>query len=201
MGRYRRLRVPARFEEGRDASGLLSIKFNVDGINMDFKSTDFMCGRIVGTIGPATKEEPHHLVVGRQFMAANTPNNQSFFQPVGGLNFCVARVDAAAKSIFVDLGNALPTGTPGSGLANVGDLTLSFGTTPLGTIPAAGANGYTGSGWYGNTAGVVVLHAEFVRRSMATGVGHPLTITGNSQTSIAEWTTGAFVRADAFVFR
>ena len=87
---------------------MLSIKFNVDGFNMTFSDPDFMCGRIVGTIGPAASDEPHHLVMGRQFMTTDTPGNQGFFRPVHGINFCVARVDG--KSIFLDLGNALPTG-------------------------------------------------------------------------------------------
>ncbi len=30
---------------------------------------------------------------------------------------------------------------------------------------------------------------------------NPLTITGNAQTSIAEWSSGAFVRADTYVYR
>ncbi len=50
-------------------SGLLSIKFNVDGINLDNTSPTFMCGRIVGTIGPACVTEPRHFVQGRHFMA------------------------------------------------------------------------------------------------------------------------------------
>jgi hypothetical protein len=46
--------------------GLLSIKFNVDGYNMDFGSPNFTRGRIAGTIGPAFLHEPHHFVPGRQ---------------------------------------------------------------------------------------------------------------------------------------
>jgi hypothetical protein len=180
-----------------DASGLLSIKFNVDGFNMTFSSPDFMCGRIVGTIGPAASDEPRHLVFGRQFMAANVPGNQGFFQPVHGINFCVARVDA--KSIFLDLGNALPTDLPGSPLANVGDLTLTVANTTLGTIPATGSGGYTVGKWYETTAGIVVLPLS--EHQLQLLKASPLTIKGNSRTSIAEWSSGAFVRADTFVYR
>jgi hypothetical protein len=191
------------------ASGLLSIKFNLDGINMDNTSPAFMCGRIVGTIGPAAIDEPHHLVVGRQFMAFPGPN-PNFFNPLGGINFCVGRVDTVAKCIFLDLGNALRTDTPGSGLANLGSLTLSVidpiatpghpaGTAvPLGTIPATGTGGYAGESWYETTAGVVALPlSDGQLQLMATNL---LTITSPGL-AITETTSGAFVRADTFVYR
>jgi len=192
-----------------DASGLLSIKFNVDGINLTFTSPDFMCGRLVGTIGPSSQQEPHHVVIGRQFMAAPGPQ-PNFFNPAGGINFCVGRVDAAAKCIFLDLGNGLRTKTPGSGMANLGDLTLSVinpVATPgdpagslvhLGTIPATGSGGYTVGNWYETTAGIVALSLSETQMQL---LDNPLTITGNSQTSIAESSSGAFVRADTYVYR
>jgi hypothetical protein len=189
-------------QQAAKASGLLSIKFNLDGINMDNTSPNFMCGRIVGTIGPATSDEPHHLVIGRQFMAAPGLGAQ-FFKPCGGINFCVGRVDTVAKCIFLDLGNALPTNTPGSALANLGDLTLSasgpqIGTILIGTIPATGT-GYAVQGWYETTAGVVALPlSDSQLQSIA---ANPLMITGGPNISIPEWSNGAFVRADTFVYR
>jgi hypothetical protein len=198
--------------QAAEASGLLSIKFNLDGINMDFRSPDFMCGRIVGTIGPAASDEPHHLVIGRQFMAAPGPN-ANFFNPLGGISFCVARVDTAAKCIFLDLGNALPTVTPGSGLASLGDLTLSIidpiatpghpaGTAvQLGTIPATGTGGYAGLDWYETTAGVAALPLHLSDSEWQSISANPMTVTGNPGISITEWSSGAFVRADTFVYR
>jgi hypothetical protein len=184
-------------QQAAAASGLLSIKFNLDGINLDNTSPNFMCGRIVGTIGPAASDEPHHLVIGRQFMAAPGLGGQ-FFKPKGGINFCVGRVDTAANCIFLDLGNALRTNTPGSGMANQGDLTLSAGD-PLGTIPATGTGGYAVQGWYETTAGVVALPlSDSQLQSIAAS---PLTITGGPNISIPEWSSGAFVRADTFVYR
>lgn len=192
------------------ASSLLSIKFNLDGINMDFTSPDFMCGRLVGTIGPAARDEPHHLVVGRQFMAAPGPN-PNFFNPLGGINFCVGRVDTAAKCILLDLGNALRTSTPGSGLADQGNLALSVidpiatpgnpaGTAvQLGTIAATGTGGYAVPGWYEATAGIVVLPLTHPQLQLV--AQNPLAIAGGSELGIAEWSSGAFVRADTYVYR
>jgi hypothetical protein len=188
---------------------LLSIKFNVDGFNMDFTSPEFMTGRIVGTIGPASASEPRHLVLGRQFMATANPNG-NFFTPQGQINFFPAQVDAAGSVIFVDLGNALSTQTPGGMLNNVGDLTLwvyeaaegSSGKTvaQIGKIAAGGASGYASNrSWYANTAGVVALPID--ANSLHLVQTSALVLTGNSQVKISEWSSGAFVRADTYVYR
>lgn len=181
-------------------TGVLSIKFNVDGLNMDFTSPNFMCGRIAGTIGPAAIGEPRHLVIGRQFMASAAPGG-NFFTPVGGINFCAAVVDSEAGCLYLDLGNALSTTAPGAGLNNLGDLTLSVSgdATPLGTIPATGTGGYAGDGWYEQTAGVVALPLTVAQLQAVAAA--PLVLAGNSGITISEWSNGAFVRADAFVHR
>ena len=192
------------------ANGLLSIKFNVDSFNLDFTSPDFMTGRIVGTIGPAAADEPKHLVLGRQFMAASAKPPGNFFLPAGGINFCVARVDAAAGLVYLDLGNALQTGT-GDALLDIGDLALGIydplltptdpagSITPIGAVLAHGVDGYTAPDWYARTAGVVVLpvpHAllPIVQTS-------PMLLFSSKGRSISEASSGAFVRADTFVYR
>src|SRR5206468_2277622 len=81
------------------ADGLLSIKFNVDAFDTDFKSATFTLGRIAGTIGPATAAEPRHLVNGRQFLTTGLPGGQ-FFAPAGKVNFCTALVDSARGKIL-----------------------------------------------------------------------------------------------------
>lgn len=193
------------------SDGVLSIKFNVDSFNLDFTSPEFMTGRIAGTIGPATLSEPQHLVLGRQFMAiAATGGN--FFKPAGGINFCVGLVDPIASCIYLDLGNALTTGTDGA-INSQGDLTLSVydpllsppnpagSMIPVGTISATGTGGYAADPtWYGRTAGIVVLPISpalmpLVQRS-------PLALSGaTAGVAITEANSGAFVRADCFVYR
>jgi len=189
---------------------LLSIKFNVDSFNMDYTQPGFMTGRIVGTIGPASATEPKHMVFGRHFMAGETVPGANFYLPPGQINFCSAVVDETGGKVYLDLGNALPTGT-GSSMVDLGDLTLgvfdplmmpwsgspSGSILPIGTIPssqyAADPN------WYANTAGVVVLPISpellpMVQRS-------PLVLSGNPGVFITEWSSGAYVRADTFVYR
>lgn len=186
------------------SDGLLSIKFNVDGFNMDFTSPDFMCGRINGTIGPATAAEPLHMVLGRQFMAATpvpVPPNV-FFVPAGGINFFPAVVDTAASCILLDLGNALSTLTPGGPPNDLGDLSLCVaGTvTPLGTIPSQGSGGYASDPtWTDRTAGIVSLPLTAAQLSAIAAA--PLVLSGSGTNTISEWTSGAFVRADTFVYR
>lgn len=193
------------------SSGLLSIKFNVDGFNLDNTSPDFMTGRIAGTIGPAVVSEPRHMVVGRQFMATAGPNG-NFFTPLGGINFCSAVVDEAASCIYLDLGNALSTASPGGAINPQGDLTLSYydpialpgypaGTTvPLGVIPASGGGGYAQDpNWYASTAGIVALPLSAAQLQAV--ASSQLLISGDAGVLISEWSSSAFVRADRFVYR
>jgi hypothetical protein len=192
------------------SDGLLSIKFNVDGLNMDFTSPDFMSGRIVGTIGPADSIEPAHMVIGRQFMATAAAGG-NFFTPIGGINFFAARVDEPANCIYLDLGNALSTSAPGGNLNDLGELTLGFfdptasagnpagSVVPLGRIPS----GYASDpAWYNRTAGVVVL--PLTAAQLQTISKAPLTLYAAAPTPsvfISESMLGVFVRADKFVYR
>lgn len=192
------------------ADGVLSIKFNVDAFNLDYTSPQFMTGRIAGTIGPAAATDPKHMMFGRYFMAGPSTGG-NFYMPPGQLNFCVATVDAAGGHLYLDLGNALPTGAGGA-MVDLGDLTVSVydplatpgnpaGTTvAIGTVPAGGSGGYASDpDWYARTAGVVVLPIPSTLLPMVRTSA--LVITGHAGVSISEWSSGAYVRADTFVYR
>jgi hypothetical protein len=175
-------------------SGRLSIKFNVDGFDMRFTSPSFACGRIVGTIGPATAAEPQHLVMGRQLMAAFNG-----MTPADGLNYCAAIVDTATSALYLDLGNALPTVIPGGVPVDLGPLAVNAGTTLLGTLSDGPGSYSQDPTWYSRTAGVVVF--PLTQSQLQAAAATPLVITGNSGTTIGEWPNGAYVRADSFVYR
>jgi hypothetical protein len=169
--------------------GLLSIRFNVDGFNHTPGTAGFTLGRIVGAIGVASASEPRHFVAGRQFMAASqdTP-----------LNYCTAVVDEANGRVLLDLGNALPTTTPGGSQASIGTLTLGYAapggsTTPLGTID------YLADGWYSSRAGIseVPVNAD----QLAAIADTQLALTVPGAPPMLESPGGIYVRADAFVFR
>jgi hypothetical protein len=186
------------------ASGKLSIKFNVDGYNMDPKSADFTRGRIVGSIGPGLPGEPDHLIVGRHFMAVATGGG-NFFVPQGKINFCPAVVSAGEGKIYLDLGNSLPTTTSGGAIAPVGQLALGYaGAAPetIDTIP------YLGDHWYENTAGVMALPSgrNLTGEEIQEIAANPLVLAltdanGNSTGGINEPADGLYARADQFVFR
>lgn len=191
------------------ASGKLSIKFNVDGLNMTSTDPDFMCGRIAGTIGPAAAGEPDYLVVGRQFMAI-MEQTSSFPAPEGKINFFPAVVDTGESAIYLDLGNALSTVKDGGVLNDIGDLTLSVldpialpgepagVLIPLGTL-AASVYADPAGAWYAETAGIVAF--PLTSQQLALLAAAPLALTGGPGVSIGEAPSGAFLRADRFVYR
>lgn len=183
--------------------GLLSIKFNVDGYNMNFNSPEFTRGRVVGTIGPASADEPQHFTVGRQFMLPVPPNSSI-------LNYFVAVVDPKRGKILLDLGNALPTTVPGGPLSDMGPLTLAYGLLPnneqtsrvwypIGEIP------YTETGWYENTAGVVELPAggTLSGEDLEAIAANPLALMVTTPVGLIPTMceVPVYVRADKFVFR
>jgi hypothetical protein len=184
--------------------GLLSIKFNVDGYNLTATSEDFTLGRIVGTIGVATADEPRHLVRGRRFMATLRG-----LRPAGQLNSFTAVVDDTGATVHCDVGNALPTTVPGGPLADVGTLQLvaaaassgAGGPFVLGEIP------YREPGWYERTAGIVSLPADRgltsaeIERLREAPLQLASTAAGPNRAAVAEPPNGLYARADEFVFR
>ena len=187
------------------ADGLLSIKFNVDGFNMDFGGPDFMRGRIVGTIGPAATTEPRHFVPGRQLV----PELDAAEDPKGRIYFCTGILDESAGAVRLDLGNALPTVDAGGDIvpsAVLGNLVVACldpsenAPVSLGQIP------YWRAGWYQSTAGVVDLPVK--PQQLAAVREHPLALLTGFGTSVSalkiavqEAPSGLHVRADLFVFR
>jgi hypothetical protein len=192
--------------------GVLSVKFNVDGVNLDPDSPRFLQGRIVGAIGAAAPGEPRHFVRGRQFMATFGPAG-NFFVPAGEVNFCAGVLDQHTGRVYVDLGNALPTVEPGGELANLGDLALCQvpppdPADPLFVVGSLPADSYTEPGWYPGTAGIAVFPPDraLSAAELALLDGNPLALVvmppGGSLTLVIEESPGGvFVRADQFVFR
>lgn len=192
------------------SDGLLSIKFNVDAFDANFKSPTFTLGRIAGSIGPASKAEPHEFVLGRHFMTPGLPNG-GFFTPAAGVNFCVAVVDADAGKISLDLGNALATASMGGSFIDIGALSLACVTADASgnaIYNGLGKIDYLAQDWYRNTAGVVSLPPD--RKLTADELGmigaNPLAIlvTGADNKpapAISESPLGLYLRADGFVYR
>jgi hypothetical protein len=190
----------------RDASrdGMLSIKFMMDGYNNTFGDAEFTRGRIVGTVGPGSAAEPRHMVRGRQFVTSNTPGAGGFFVPVGGLNFSSAVVDEVTAKVYLDLGNALPTTSPGGDIASLPDvLSLHVGDISAAEAPLCSVPYQASSWWYEQTAGIVALPAD--RRLEPAELERvktsPLALLVNGQSEPAGVEAEVYVRPDQFVFR
>jgi hypothetical protein len=194
---------------GAALRGLLSIKFNVDGVSLNPESPDFLFGRIIGTIGPAHAGEPHHFVAGRQFMPTGG------FVPDGAINSCVAVLDQSTRRLYVDFGNALPTVQAGGVLAPLGSLSVGVVMPPspgqAATVLPIGdvlESTYAEADWYSTTAGVVALppDKQLTDDEITAVANNPLTIRrvasdGTFTPGVDEHPSGVYVRADEFVFR
>jgi len=112
---------------------MLSIKFVVDGYNDDSSSPTFNQGRMVGTIGPAFDGEPPNFVIGRALRPAAQNTN---------LSFGYAKVDKQRKKVTVDLGNSIPTTSPGGPPADLGALEVAI-IPPSGGLNILGRYDYS----------------------------------------------------------
>ena len=171
-------------------SGLLSIKFNVDGFDNNAHT-----GRIVGTIGVAVSGEPAHFLIGRQCMPTVDGGPVWFFPAV---------VDAARGKLIADFGNALQTTSIGGpfaaadleiGMLKAGQSFVSFGRVPIG--PA---------GWYEQTAGICEFPADrnLTPAELDALGSTPIAVqqADAARTIVAaEAGDGLHIRAEDFVFR
>ncbi len=165
----------------------LSIRFNIDGYDDDSSSPTFTTGRVVGSIGPYTPGDPLLFVAGRALQpAANSPLNTAYAEVAGAV-------------LSLDLGNSLPTQSPGGPLADPGALSVVLlppGGAPvvLGHVDASAAN------WYEQTAGIVAF--KLTPAQVAQAADTPLgVLDSQGQALLEEAPDGLWLRADDFVFR
>jgi len=88
-------------------SDLLSMKFVLDSYNNRAQSADFTRGRVVGTIGPASPDEPPNFVAGRLLRPRRDP--ATIPTPPPELWYAPAKIDPGRWKAVLDLGNSLPT--------------------------------------------------------------------------------------------
>jgi len=191
----------------------LSIKFNLDGINMDSTSSKFTQGRIVGTIGPARDNEPKHFIAGRLLRSAPGTSTDPNLQPMtlqgtpesSPMFFAPCKIDYSSKRVLLDLGNSISTTTPG-GPANpaLGDLWLAI-LPPYAAPVTLGQINYSDTDWYTTTAGIQefpLTDDQFeLSENNPLGVVQMNSDGTLSQPLIQENSSGMYVRADRFVFR
>lgn len=170
----------------------LSIRFNLDGFDDDRSSPTFTFGRVTGSIGLYVPGEPHHFIAGRALNpAASSPLKTAYAQIHGGM-------------LWLDLGNSIPTTSPGGPLDS--SLSLYAAILPVGQPPVIlGKIPLDLPDWYGKTSGIVGIHLDAGQLQQAASAPLALVqmtaVAPAPQTVLAEAADGAFVRADDFVFR
>ncbi len=177
----------------------LSIKFNVDGYVDDATQPKFTFGRVVGSIGLYSPSEPKHFLAARALPA--TPGAT----PAMGTAYAMIDGD----SLFVDLGNSLPTQSVG------GPIVSTIGRLYAAALPASGSPvllgeiEYQNANWYSQTSGIARL--KLTPDQLKVAQSAPLAIAQSTILQqpavlappplLSEAGNGAFLRADKFVFR
>jgi hypothetical protein len=174
----------------------LSIKFMVDRYYMSTPERGF--GRLVGTIGPQSADDPLHFTPGR-FLA---PTQQPQGGPVFGYVGCW--LDEANRKVLADFGNALPTAN--GGLFDLG--TINLGILPPGGQPMNLGEllGYSAPGWYERTAGIQAFPPDrgLTDAELTALASSPLGVAlpDPPSTLLAqEPSDGIFLRPDLYVYR
>jgi hypothetical protein len=181
--------LTSRFLDSLGRPDTLSIKFTVDGFDDDDTSSEFTLGRVSGAIGPYVAGEPKHFVPGRRLrLRKGAP-----------LSMAMAIIDSG--TLFVDLGNSIPTTGPGKGVADAGQLLVAF--LPDGKPPdVVGAVDYRRPNWY-RDAGIQAFPLTSAQLAAAgsTRLGVVRKSGTGYETLLEEDAVGSWVQADDYVFR
>ncbi|HEX8565203.1 MAG TPA: hypothetical protein VF648_06000 [Pyrinomonadaceae bacterium] len=186
----------------------LSIQFNVDRINMDYTSAQFTLGRIAGSIGPSSADEPEQFVLGRQLFPQPQPQ-----QLPGGMstcNYATAIVDEKLNAITLDFGNSLQYAA-GARIAETRNLTLAIdkGSDGNPDYVFLGKINYSDPDWYISSAGICQFplskeNLELVNKFPLVIVDYQPSQTDaftlNAQATVVLQESVEYVRADKFVF-
>jgi hypothetical protein len=198
-------------KELRSASpNQLSIKFVVDAYQDLYYEKNFNQGRIVGTIGPYSANEPPNFLLGRQLRPIGfNPKNAFSGMP---LYFGYAKVDSSRQKVIVDLGNSVPTQAgqlhgqpiqlPTSPPVDLGKLSVAI--IPSSASPIVLGNYDYSLAAYLTTAGIQEYSVTPEQLSMLSQT--PLGVvqtpaSGKPGTVLQESPTGAYINATQPVFR
>ena len=169
----------------------LSIRFNVDGHNNTPDTDWFTFGRVVGSIGLQDKGTPKHFVPGRRL------------NPTEGSTLGWAVAELRGNSLAIDLGNTMPTNSPGGALTDLGALDL-VARIRGGRLVTLGSLDYQSSDdWYAQTGGVQTLALNRNQmRAAATGSLLIMQESSPGPVALMEESRGnLWIKADQFVFR
>jgi hypothetical protein len=173
---------------------LLSIKFNLYGVSIEKTEAGkdgLSLGRIVGSIGIHRTGEPWQFVAARRLRRV----------PRGVLNNAPCMLDENSGTLFIDLGNSVPTTSVGGPPIPLGPLRLAAlvgEEAPRILAPLEGLEG----DYYPNRAAIAT--ARLTPDQVATALTSRLAVVDGGdppKQMLAENADATYVRADNLVFR
>ena len=194
------------------AQGLLSINFNLYGYGRDPVIPRYTLGSVAGVIGPYVAGEPRHFVIGRQMLAAVTPNPTV---AVNGVYSFQCKVHEDRKVLSADFGNCLQIIDAEGGFVDNGPLVMAvlktgtdalLGTVTADQVAVLGNVNYLQAGWYAQTAGVQEFDYAADPWCVANITNRPVLLLSPQPDNIykvvvQESLGGLYVRSDGFVCR
>lgn len=177
----------------------LSIHMVVDGYHDNaYQKGNFNLGRVAGTIGPYSPDEPTSFVNARLLRPTGAKNKW------GSFNFAPAKSDLARKKIVFDFGNAIPGVWPKSELFPVFEVKgLSAAILPAGGKPIVLGAIDTSNAAYASTA--FVQEFDLDAAALAALPTSPTAIIEGTAAKPAilaqENATGAYANFDQYVWR
>ncbi|MCW3465063.1 ferritin-like domain-containing protein [Chitinophaga nivalis] len=168
----------------------ISIKFNVDSVQILKELPMYTFGRIAGAIGKFEAHEPHHFIDGRALYPVAAPS-----QPVQ-----TAYANVTGNILHVDLGNSLPTVVSGGAQSDIDELGIAVLSPVEGTV-LLGVVDYTPSKWYTHASGISSFQLNAHQLEIV--ANHPLALVllSTGEVLLRENADGSFVAADTFVYR
>jgi hypothetical protein len=136
--------------EGFRSAGLIALRFVTYGYDLTSNT-----GKVVGTLGPGSPDEPTQFLKARRLEPGNNPNlvgPRIYWGLWGPAPF---KLDEKRKQLVIDLGNSVPETTPGGPRFAAGPLKARV-TPASGTPVDLGSFDYT-QGHYETSAGVEEL--------------------------------------------
>ncbi|MEE9344785.1 MAG: hypothetical protein V3U88_04190 [Methylococcales bacterium] len=193
--------------------GLLSIRFNVFGFDRSPEADDYTTGVVIGTIGPTTKAEPKHFVLGRQMVTQLVCGNPT--APANEVYGFQCLDHPQQKTMSVDLGHSLPILGASGDLKDIGALYMAVdrcGELVQGQCVAEtkvallGKVNYLDQGWYTQSAGIVDFNYSDDDWLTSNLKNHPLVLLKNMgsnkyQVLVVESCDGLYARVDNYVYR
>jgi hypothetical protein len=192
------------------ANQMMSVKLTTFGFDLIPSSNRYTLGTVIGAIAPYFANEPRSFVLGRRIVPMQNGRTED------NINFFDCSVEEKTRSVFADLGNALPITDMFGKVKDIGDLQLALLTDEAiqesqlvvetkDFIRLGGLIPYREPNWLCNTGGIwsiVNLSPEILSLVQQKPLALiKMTNQSEGKVAIRESLEGLLIRADNFVQR